>query len=86
MNILKRPGSLSLAGNIDRIVVSSNYEILFVLRDSSGAAIVENSYSPNHQGRIEIDVKSIVVPLLAFSLKNVAEPYRQTKIAQTFTA
>lgn len=86
MDILKRPGSLSLSGNMDRIVVSTNRELLFVLRDSGGAAIVENSYAPNDQNRMEIDVKSIVTPLLSLTLKNVSNPYQQTKIAQTFTA
>lgn len=86
MDILKRPGSLSLSGNMSRIVVATTHELLFVLRDSSGAAIVENSYSPNDQGRVEIDVKSIVTPLLSFTLKDVSNPYEQTKIAQAFTA
>lgn len=86
MDILKRPGSLSLSGNMDRIVVSTNRELLFVLRDSGGAAIVENSYAPNDQNRMEIDLKSIVTPLLSLTLKNVSNPYQQTKIAQTFTA
>ena len=86
MDILKRPGSLSLSGNMERIVVSTNRELLFVLRDSGGTAIVENSYAPNDQNRMEIDVKSIVTPLLSLTLNNVSNPYRQTKIAQTFTA
>ena len=86
MDILKRPASLSLVGNMSRIIVSTTRELLFVLKDSSGTAIVENSYAPNDQYRVEIDIKSIISPLLAFTLKNTSDPYRQPAIVQTFTA
>ena len=86
MYILKRPDSLSLVGNMNRLVVSTTRELLFVLKDHSGTVIVENSYEANDQYQIEIDIKSIVLPLLGFALNNTSSPYQQTAIVQTFTA
>lgn len=85
MDILKRPDTLSLAGNLNRIVVYTTAELLFTMRHSGGGAIVENTYTPNDQNRVEVDIKSIVIPLLTFDLRNSSTPYQQTKIARAFT-
>lgn len=84
MDIIKFPSSPCLTGNMDKIIVSTPYEISFVLSVAS-QQIVEHSYKPNADNLIEIDVKSIVTPLLTFTLNNSTVPYTQPQIMRTFT-
>ena len=73
MDIIKFPSSPCLTGNMDKIIVSTPYEISFVLSVAS-QQIVEHSYKPNADNLIEIDVKSIVTPLLTFTLNSSTVP------------
>ncbi|WP_315341362.1 hypothetical protein [Hoylesella oralis] len=85
MDILKSPDALSLCGNIKHFVISSEREVYFALKDMpTGGTIVEHTYTPSNIGRIEVDVRDIILPLLSFDLRNVLEPYRQPDIVRTF--
>lgn len=87
MDILLKPDSLSLAGAMNHFIIAANNEISFVLKFAdTETTIVQHVYSPNKAGRIEIDLESIVVPLLSFHLQDVSEPYKQPAIVRKFTA
>ena len=65
MDILLKPDSLSLAGAMNHFIIAANNEVSFVLKFAdTETTIVQHVYSPNKAGRIEIDLESIVVPLL----------------------
>lgn len=84
MKILNFPSSPVLTGNMQKVVVSTSNEIAFVLKTGT-QTIVEHSYKPNAASRIEIDLKSIIMPLLTFKLSNVTTPYQQPDIMKEFT-
>lgn len=87
MDILLKPDSLSLAGVMNHFIIAANNEVSFVLKFAdTETTIVQHVYSPNKAGRIEIDLESIVVPLLSFHLQDVSEPYKQPAIVRKFTA
>lgn len=87
MDILLKPDSLSLAGAMHHFIIAANNEVSFVLKFAdTETTIVQHVYSPNKAGRIEIDLESIVVPLLSFHLQDVSEPYKQPAIVRKFTA
>lgn len=87
MDILLKPDSLSLAGAMNHFIIAANNEVSFVLKFAdTETTIVQHVYSPNKAGRIEIDLESIVVPLLSFHLQDVSEPYKQSAIVRKFTA
>ena len=87
MDILLKPDSLSLAGAMAHFIIAANNEVSFVLKFAdTETTIVQHVYSPNKAGRIEIDLESIVVPLLSFHLQDVSEPYKQPAIVRKFTA
>lgn len=87
MDILLKPDSLSLAGAMNHFIIAANNEVSFVLKFAdTETTIVQHVYSPNKAGRIEIDLESIVVPLLSFHLQDVSEPYKQPAIVRKFTA
>ena len=87
MDILLKPDSLSLAGAMNHFIIAANNEVSFVLKFAdTETTIVQHVYSPNKAGRIEIDLESIVVPLLSFHLQDVSEPYKQPAIVRKFMA
>lgn len=86
MNILIQPSSLSLVGNMNHIVINTEKEVSFVLADSGGNTIVKHLYVPSETNRIEVDLKNIIQPLLAFKLRDVSSPYQQTGIVKSFSA
>lgn len=86
MDILLKPDSLSLAGAMNHFVISSANEIQFTLRYAdTGDTVVQHTYTPNKSNLIEVDLESIVTPLLSFQLKDISEPYKQTTIVRKFT-
>lgn len=66
-------------------IVVSDTDIVFVLK-CSGAVIVQHTYSPNNAGQVEIDVSSIILPLLAYNLQDLSSVYEQSDIIKTFDA
>lgn len=86
MDILLKPDSLCLSGSMNHFVISTNNEITFVLKYAdTGTTIVQHTYTPNKSNRIEIDLESIVTPLLSFRLQDISDAYRQTSIVRQFT-
>ena len=72
MDILKFPSDISLSGNMQKCIISTPYDISFVLiDDTKEETIVEHSYSPSADHLIEVDLKPIIQPLLSFNLQNV---------------
>ena len=87
MDILLKPDSLCLAGSMNHFVISASGGISFVLKYAdTGSVIVQHTYTPNRQQRVEVDVERIITPLLSFLLKDVSEPYPQPAIVRKFTA
>lgn len=90
MQIITKPDSISLVGNIKHIVVSTDTDIRLVLsvqnEDNVWETIVQHTYSPNASGIVEIDVKTIVIPLLSLTIQDISTPYRQKNIVRTFSA
>lgn len=87
MDILLKPDLLSLVGSMNHFVIATNKEITFVLKYADlNNIIVQHTYTPSKLGRVEIDVESIISPLLSFKLLDVTEPYQQTSIARKFIA
>ena len=87
MDILLKPDSLCLAGALNRFLISTTGDISFVLKYAeTDAVVVQHTYTPNKQGRVEINLESIVTSLLTFKIQDVSEPYRQTSIVRKFTA
>lgn len=83
MEIITQPNALSMVGNINRLVLASITDVAFVLT-CNGDTIVQHTYSPNDAGRIEIDLKNIIQPLLSFTLQDISTPWRQTDIVKEF--
>ena len=87
MDILLKPDSLCLAGAMNHFVISTSREITFILKYAdTDTVIVRHAYVPNKSSRVEIDLESIVTPLLSFTLRDVADPYKQPNIVRKFTA
>ena len=86
MDILKFPSDISLSGNMQKCIISTPYDISFVLiDDTKEETIVEHSYSPSADHLIEVDLKPIIQPLLSFNLQNVTTIYQQPDIMHDFT-
>ena len=86
MDILKFPSDISLSGNMQKCIISTPYDISFVLiDDTKEETIVEHSYSPSADHLIEVDLKPIIQPLLSFNLQNVTTIYQQPDIMHSFT-
>lgn len=86
MDILKFPSDISLSGNMQKCIISTPYDISFVLTDNTtGEVVIEHSYSPSADHLIEVDLQPIIQPLLAFKLQNVTTIYKQPDIMHSFT-
>ena len=86
MDILKFPSDISLSGNMQKCIISTPYDISFVLTDNTtGEVVIEHSYSPSADHLIEVDLKPIIQPLLSFHLQNVTTIYKQPDIMHSFT-
>lgn len=86
MDILKFPSDISLSGNMQKCIISTPYDISFVLKDdTTDEVVIEHSYSPSADHLIEVDLKPIIQPLLAFHLQNVTTVYKQPDIMHSFT-
>ena len=72
---------------MNHFVISTNNEITFVLKYAdTGTTIVQHTYTPNKSNRIEIDLESIITPLLSFRLQDISDVYKQPSIVRQFTA
>ena len=89
IQVLLYPDALSMVGSMNafEIYCSSKTDVVFALRyQGSSTNIVQHTYTPNDEHRITVDVKDIILPLLAFELKDDSTPYIQENIMKAFSA
>lgn len=89
MDILLKPDALSFVGSMNHFVISTPAEISFTLYavyDDVEKMIIQHTYTPDNTNRIDIDLTDVVLPMLQFELKDVADIYRQDRIIRKFTA
>lgn len=73
--------------NVFEIYNDSKTDVVFALRyQGAEQNIVQHTYTPNDEHRITVDVKDIILPLLAFELKDDSTPYIQENIMKAFSA
>lgn len=73
--------------NAFEIYNESKTDVVFALRyHGAEQNIVQHTYTPNDEHRITVDVKDIILPLLAFELKDDSTPYIQENIMKAFSA
>lgn len=73
--------------NAFEIYNDSKTDVVFALRyHGAEQNIVQHTYTPNDEHRITVDVKDIILPLLAFELKDDSTPYVQENIMKAFSA
>ena len=73
--------------NAFEIYNDSKADVVFALRyHGAEQKIVQHTYTPNDEHRITVDVKDIILPLLAFELKDDSTPYIQENIMKAFSA
>lgn len=89
IQVLLYPDALSLVGSMKAFEIynDSKTDVVFALRyQGAEQNIVQHTYTPNDEHRITVDVKDIILPLLAFELKDDSTPYIQENIMKAFSA
>ena len=89
IQVLLYPDALSLVGSMNAFEIynDSKTDVVFALRyHGAEQNIVQHTYTPNDEHRITLDVKDIILPLLAFELKDDSTPYVQENIMKAFSA
>ena len=82
--MIQTPDSLSLLMNLKSFIVSSTTDISFAL-SCSGETIVEETYTPDSNGRIEIQVRDLLARFLETRLPS-SNQYVQADAVRTFSA
>ncbi len=88
IQVLLYPDALSLVGSMNAFEIynDSKTDVVFALRyQGAEQNIVQHTYTPNDEHRITVDVKDIILPLLAFELKDDCTPYIQENIMKAFS-
>ena len=88
IQVLLYPDALSLVGSMNAFEIynDSKTDVVFALRyQGAEQNIVQHTYTPNDKHRITVDVKDIILPLLAFELKDDSTPYIQENIMKAFS-
>lgn len=85
MTIIIKPGDLNLSVNLDRFRISSAEKVAFRLR-LGNEYLLSQTYDPNPEGIIEIDVKDVVESRLSSVFRDTTEIYTQTTLVHTFVA
>lgn len=88
IQVLLYPDALSMVGSMNAFEIynDSKADVVFALRyHGAEQNIVQHTYTPNDEHRITVDVKDIILPLLAFELKDDSTPYVQENIMKAFS-
>lgn len=88
IQVLLYPDALSMVGSMNAFEIynDSKTDVVFALRyQGAEQNIVQHTYTPNDEHRITVDVKDIILPLLAFELKDDSTPYVQENIMKAFS-
>ena len=89
IQVLLYPDALSMVGSMNAFEIynDSKTDVVFALRyHGAEQNIVQHTYTPNDEHRITVDEKDIILPLLAFELKDDSTPYIQENIMKAFSA
>lgn len=89
IQVLLYPDRLSMVGSMNafEIYSSSKTDVVFVLKYYGDEGnIMQHTYSPNEKGRVTVDVKDIILPLLSLQIKDESTPYEQPDIRKNFAA
>ena len=89
IQVLLYPDTLSMVGSMNAFEIynSSKTDVVFALKyNGASKNIVQHTYSPNGQGRVTVDVKDIILPLLSLQVKDESTPYKQPDIKKNFVA
>ena len=88
MEIIQKPDSLSLLGNLKKFLISSNAEVDFSLSvsiDGADVSLLQESYTPDSSGNISIDVWEVCSQYLKTNLPS-DNVFLQSDALRTFTA
>ncbi len=88
MEIIQKPDSLSLLGNLKKFLISSNAEVDFSLSvsiDGADVSLLQESYTPDSSGNISIDVREVCGQYLKTNLPS-DNVFLQSDALRTFTA
>ena len=88
MEIIQKPDSLSLLGNLKKFLISSNAEVDFSLSvsiDGADVSLLQESYTPDSSGNISIDVREVCSQYLKTNLPS-DNVFLQSDALRTFTA
>jgi hypothetical protein len=87
MNIIKKPDSLSFVGNLNDFVLSGiDSSVSFSLSSSEGE-IINETYSPDSEGKIVISIKDIVKDFLSIEIPPLSsQAFIQKKAVKRFSA
>lgn len=84
MIILQQPDALSLSGNIKDFIISSSEIVRFRLFKGE-SVLLDNQYSPDAEGKINIAIKDVVHSNLSFTMSS-SDSYLQENLVGDFTA
>lgn len=82
--IIQQPTSLSFSKNLKKFEISASSEIRFKL-SQGGSLIVDESYLPNSQGKVIIDVENVIANYLTTAVP-VGNLFNQSSAVKTFSA
>ena len=83
--IIQHPLSLSLSGNLEKFIISSDSPISFALAIGGPIRhLLDASYTPNSAGRISIDVQELVESQLSYHISHESF-YRQENLVGQFS-
>lgn len=85
MYIIQQPDALSFSGNLKKLRIGSDSTVTLVLQHGSDT-LLEQSYEPNDDGVVEIDLREVVADRLSYELRDTGSVYEQAGLAGTFTA
>ncbi|WP_028897846.1 hypothetical protein [Prevotella sp. HUN102] len=85
MNIIQKPDTFSLLGNLNHFIVSAGREVSFVLKEAgTDTPIVKHIYEPGRDSLVEVNIESFILPLLSVELKDTDNVYPQLNLKKTF--
>ena len=82
--LISYPDSISLSQNLKKIVASADNDTAFTLRKGE-ELIIDEIYSPDESGSIEIDLRDVVSELLTVQIPT-SDSFLQKKVYADFTA
>ena len=87
MNILKEPDLLCLVGSMNPFEIAATDDVTFVLQEvGTNKVVVQRTYTPSQNGRITLQLKDIILPLLGFKVSDTSEAYKNELAYKTFKA